>query len=461
MTKSQTILFITPNFPPVVSAGVHRTVRFVRYLPEYGWQPVVLAFDPGTTSDTASALDIPADLAVHRVARKGQAPRPASQPKGTRSAAAASSELVRKPNGVLRTLKDVARNTLDLLTETPDKHVDWNAPALSEARRMVDQYQPQAIYTSGPPHSVHLIGRKLKLQTGLPWIADFRDPWARRPWGDKPANPWGQRLYPWYERRCISAADCVILNTERMAADFRSHYPNLPSEKFLCIPNACDPALADRIDGLLSGSQPLASDGTITLCHAGSLYRQRDPRPLIEALTEAPSVRFEQTGSCAEQFDVAGFAARHGVSERVQVSPPVPHAEILERMAAADVQVLLQPGTDLQIPGKLFEMILFRKPILALCDEGETADLVRKYRLGVVASPTDPAAIAAAIKELSAPGADNADQPGWDQARDDFDARKLTGTLAEIIDGVTAGRQARNTQTMTTPLTDTSVEQVC
>ncbi|MEW4527083.1 glycosyltransferase family 4 protein [Maioricimonas sp. JC845] len=460
MTVHNTTLFITPNFPPVVSAGVHRTVRFVRYLPEYGWQPVVLALDPGVETDSASAVDLPPDLAVHRVARKGQQAQQSGN-SSPRKPPAPGSESAPKPGGPVRVLKDLARNTRDLLTETPDKHVDWVAPALSEARRMVAQYQPQVIYTSGPPHSVHLIGRKLKRQTGLPWIADFRDPWARRPWGDKPANPWGQQLYPWYERRCIAAADRVILNTERMATDFRNHYTNLPGEKFRCVPNACDPALAELVDALLSKQPPRDPADQTTICHAGSLYRQRDPRPLIEALASVPGVRFEQTGNCAEQFDVPGFSSRQGVDDRVSINPPVPHAEILERMAAADIQLLLQPGTDLQIPGKLFELILFRKPILALCDEGETADLVRKYRLGVVASPSDPDEIEAAISQLTDHRQELMNHSGWIAARNDFDARQLTGTLASLLDDVAAGRQPRNPQTATTHSTDTSVEQVC
>ncbi|MEO1995969.1 MAG: glycosyltransferase [Planctomycetaceae bacterium] len=173
------------------------------------------------------------------------------------------------------------------------------------------------------------------------------------------------------------------------------------------------------------------------ICHPGSLYRKRDPRSLVEAIAllgnEGHDISFEQIGNCSPAFDLPSFARRLGVSDRVKVHAPVPHHEILRRMIECDVLLLLQPGTRTQVPGKLFEMVLTGKPILALTEEGATADLVQGYRLGAVARSDDPAGIAEAIKQC-AQLVGSSDKSRRTAALEDFDGRTLTGRLAGVFD---------------------------
>jgi glycosyltransferase involved in cell wall biosynthesis len=425
------VLMVAKGFPPSNSAGVHRTARFARMLPEFGWQPVVL-----TVSDDSENGETVADwVKTLRVQRTASWRKRASVPSEAAGETTTPAVIPAKTsaNGLVRGLKSLLRNLRDLATATPDADIAWVLPSLTMARRLAREEQFDVVYTSGPPHSTHLVGLYLKRRLGLAWVADFRDPWARRPWGQKHTNPWGQRFLGWFERNCVSAADRVILNTPRMADEFRRHHARLPSEKFVAIPNGCDPDLAVRVAHLLAENSPRVP-GTIHLCHPGSLYRRRDPRPIIDALAilhrQGLPASFEQVGSCDSSFAIEEYVRDRGLTDWVTVVPPVPHDEALRRMARADVLLLVQPGTDLQVPGKLFEMLLFRKPIVALAEAGATADIIDTYRLGVVVSGHDAEAIARGIQAV----VQQPPQAEWDRACADFDGRQLTGELGCLLD---------------------------
>lgn len=448
-STARKVLIVAPYFPPVIGAGVYRTFRFVNYLPEFGWQPLVLSVDPGKTSDPSLMGKLDPHLFVRRV------PQPnAGDYRSTTAPEQGSDEKKSAPNspsGIRGFVKStlpyrLLRNGWQFWSQTPDKHVAWNAPAIVAAEEIVRTERPDAVFTSGPPHSVHLIGQQLKTRYGLPWVADFRDPWARRPWGGKAENPWGQLFYPRYERRCVTLADRVILNTPGMEQDFVSHHADLPRERFACIPNGCDPELAEVVDGLLKNVPSRQPGQVVRICHPGALYRERDPRPLMQAVgslaAQGHPVRFEQIGPHDPQFQLESFIRERGLDACVSVRGAVPHEQILGEMAAVDILVLLQPRTPIQVPGKLFEMILFGKPILALCHEGNTAELIREFALGEVADPDSADAIAKALLGLLS--RDSTTQPKLEStrgtARKTFDARELTHALARQLTTVAAKR---------------------
>jgi glycosyltransferase involved in cell wall biosynthesis len=445
--QTHRVLVIAAAYPPSNSAGVHRTVRFVRYLPEFGWTPVVLTMeDPegitaGETDAKAASLE---HVAVHRTGRRRPEKNGSSGDNGGH--APSLKDTSSGKSRFTRPLRSAAANLKDLLLETPDRNVSWASASIRTALQLVQRLHPAAIYTTGPPHSTHLIGLRLKRRTGLPWIADFRDPWARKPWGFKDRNPWGQRLLGWYERRCVSAADRVILNTDHMTSEFRAHYRDVPADRFITVTNGWDPAVAELVhqaqETRAEGANRNGEADVIRLCHAGSLYRQRNPRPIIDALAilhrRGLRVRFEQIGSCDQSFQLSRYVREKGLEDWVSIEPPVSHEVALRRMAAADILTLVQPGTDLQVPGKLFEMLLYRKPIVALADAGATADIIQAYGLGAVASGDDPEMIACAIERAASVAGEIANSDGWSRALKDFDGRELTRALAGELDAAAA-----------------------
>jgi glycosyltransferase involved in cell wall biosynthesis len=240
----------------------------------------------------------------------------------------------------------------------------------------------------------------------------------------------------------VTRASGVILNTSRMRDEFRSYYARLPAERFQAINNGYDPDLAVQVESLRQQIVPATAEPrTFVLCHPGHVYGHRDLRPLVRAVAELRAggldVRIEQIGEVVHESQRRELMSDPGTAEFFTILPRVPHAELMRRMAAVDVLVILQPGTDIQIPSKLFEMLLMKKPILALADSGETADIVNNYSLGCVADPRDATAIADCLRRLL-----NSSQPwparsGWEEATRSFDGRVLTSQLADFFNRTT------------------------
>jgi glycosyltransferase involved in cell wall biosynthesis len=464
------VLLISYPFPPAASAGVLRTVRFVRYLREFGWEPMVLTVTPEPGSHPADgSLDgyLPSELTVHRTRlwnpeeslgallrqmRRLVAPSKTS-PSGSanglgREAGAASGmeaghgssqgDLAAARGGV----RAYAESLRQIMFQTPDSKIWWAMPTLPQAVRLVKQWKPDVILATAPPHSSLLLATMLGRWTRTPFVLDFRDPWSRSPWTHSRQTV-AQRVAPRLERACIRRADAVLLNTERTTEEFRKFYGEPLASRFMTLPNGFDPALLDELP-----PTPLRQDANapLRLLHPGAIYGKRDLRPLLEAIRrfarQGGQVNFEQVGIIRQSYDVSAYLAASELEEHVTLSGVLSHEGTLARMAEADVLVVIQPGTPLQVPGKLYEMLMFGKPILALAGEGETADLVRRYDLGVVADPECAESIEAAIRKLLGDRGPKEFVGRQQEARKHFDGRNLTGRLASILDDV-ASRHRR------------------
>lgn len=448
----QSVLWLSYPFPPAVSAGVFRSVRFVKYLPEFGWKPLVFTVTPDERFPTDDSLSnyLPADLVIEscpiwrpgewkqRLFGKTQKNGCASRPKsptadeGTHPTQAA---VATRPEQRSR-YQELRRRLL----ATPDEKIWWARPAYYKALKLIRQHRPKVIFSTAPPHSSHLLGLWLKRKTGLPLVLDFRDPWTRSPWGGT-KNAYLDEVNCRLERECVEGADAVILNTERTRDEFAGFYGPAQAAKFHTIYNGYDPSLREEIEKLTPAAALTARgpSTTLRLCHVGTIYGRREIRPLLEALSRlvvaGGNIAFEQVGIVKVDYDLPTYLKQHGLESNVCVIPPVTHSEALERMAGADVLLLLQPDGQLQVPGKLFEMIMFRKPILALTGEGATRDLVSKYRLGPIADPHDVSEMIGVLTSLASGGVgENAD---WEGALAEFNGRNQTGALAKLFAGIT------------------------
>ena len=215
-----------------------------------------------------------------------------------------------------------------------------------------------------------------------------------------------------YERDCVTNADAVVLNTYRSLEQFRAVYQDQPPEKFLTITNGYDPELATAREPpsgqprapCTHGRQPPGTP--IRLCHPGELYGRCDPRTILMAVKALRSrgiaVELEQIGWVEPSFHLEDFIRQNNLEEHVILRGSVPHATAMKRMDDADLLLVIQPDAALMVPGKLYEMLLFRKPIVAITGEGETADIVRKFELGAIGDPQNEACIAQAIQEAAA-----------------------------------------------------------
>ncbi|MEX2186740.1 MAG: glycosyltransferase [Pirellulales bacterium] len=439
---------MTFAYPPSSAVGAFRAARFAKFLPDFGWTPFVVTAESemSTVERDDSRMDWTDRSATVVRTRPWALPRAwkrrllategLSSPTETPAVGVAKNTAERPTfrGGCRATARRLARAVASPFC-IPDKHVWWAVPALTAMRRIVRESRPRVLLSSSPPHSSHLIALALKAWTGIPVVIDLRDPWNHR-WGASENGRLKQSILDRLERLCFARADRIILNTPELLAEVQERVPPQWREKFAVIPNGYDPQVRESIEALVQAADARPLDAPLRLCHAGSVYGRRDIRPLIEAVAllnrQGRRVEFEQVGYLANPADVAACVAKNDAGQFVRLLGRRPHDEALRRLTEADVLIVVRQNTALQAPAKLYELMLFGKPILALDDEGATTRLVRDYQLGVVADPVDPAAIAAGIvqaeKQISATPSE-----GRAAALRDFDAREQTRQLANVL----------------------------
>lgn len=390
------VLVIVYDFPPLGGGGIVRVLKLVKYLPSFGWRPIVLtvqdAYYPSALLDTSLLEEIPEKVPVYRtpcLRPRKSTPSPnaknaslnVSEPAASRSARA----------------KQWLRQTFFV---KHDSRVLWYPYAIPALRRIAALHSIDLIFTSSPPHNVHLLGALARRYLGKPWVVDFRDAWVDDP-TFRARLGIRRAVDRRFERRVIRRADFVVSATPTIDNWFRARYGPAYVAKSIVLLNGYDPAdfpPARRTDGCEQ-----KRDGLVIL-HAGSLGGSRTVRPLLEAyqsLVEGGeltpgAMRIELLGLLAPDEQQAAQRIR-GVTLRGHLS----HAEAIERMCRADVLLVVNSvQTPYALTGKIFEYIAAQRPVLALTPPGPLAQLIDDESLGIAVPCNDVAAIRAALSRL-------------------------------------------------------------
>jgi len=456
LTKS--LLCVLSYFPPDATTGTHRSRAVARYLPLHGWRPVVVCpeLDAQASTDLTLLNHLPADMVIYRTPAPNVLSWSAKQrdrlkrllgrqPTVNQSASTQSSHSAngRSTGGWM----DWASWWL----QVPDMMIGWLPYGLSAARQAVRCHQCRAIYSSAPQWTTHLIALLVSRRTGLPWVADFRDPWRSNPLRKIPHKAL-DRYDAWLERKVVQQAHWVVCNTGPMRDDFVKRFPHFAS-KFVTVHNGFDPED-------FAGLKPQRSAGPEkqVLTHAGYFYGKRRPQPIFQALRLLRDRAAGAKNICLQlvghpDYDgrnLNAIAADHGVSDMVLVRGEVRHRDALELMSGSDVQVLVGfngTGADLQVPAKLFEYLGVGKPVLALAPrQSAIAEVMAAIGpLGELCDPDDPHQIADGILAMAARRpSDTAGLGGNGAGRGQsplahFHRREQVGRLVRLLDGTGYG----------------------
>lgn len=422
-------LLILTEFPPKITPGVHRSLRFCRHLREFGWNPIVLTTGDPSHNTPELMASLPDSIVLDRFPEG-----PPSGNKATSTNAISPSSPSKEPSttGILSRIKSSLRPIVRLIRETPDKHYAWAKKAAIQGAKLALEHHAQVVFSSGPPHSTHLAALAVSKQTKIPLIVDFRDPWGRKPWRNHD-NPLRDYVLPWYESKVLRHASQVILNTDTCLEDFRKHYPN-QLKKFSCIPNGLDSHLFEQVDALQKS--PGLSAHPVFI-HPGNLYGHRDPVPMIKAIAklkdQGVEVQFRQIGSIDPHYKADELVKDLGLQALVSIEPPMPHQQVLQAMRDSDALVIIQPDAPFMVPAKVFEMMAFDQPILSVSDSPCTESIVESSG-GACAASRDVDAIAAAIKKVLGMLGSPHLKALRTQARQTYDAKTLTSQLANRFD---------------------------
>lgn len=339
------VLMIAYHFPPLAgSSGIQRTLRFVQQLPNHGWQPVVLTATPRAYERVSNDLmaEIPADTVVRR---------------------AFALDTARHLSVSGRYVGAWAR---------PDRWASWRFDAVRQGMALIRRYSPDAIWSTFPIATAHQIGAALHQRSGLPWIADFRDPMAQ---ADYPSDPLTWQSYQRIEAHAAQTATWCCFTTPGATRIYRERYPHA-AERIQLVENGYDSDSFEVAERQITGCPPLNA-GCVTLLHSGLIYPiERDPTQLFSALAHmrqtdpATAAKLRLRFRAAVHNDLLlNMARQFGVSDLVEVLPPVPYTEALQEMLRADVLMILQASNcNEQIPAKLYEYLRAGRPIACLSD---------------------------------------------------------------------------------------------
>ena len=390
------VLIITYYWPPSGGSGVQRWLKFAKYLPEAGWEPVI--FTPENPDfdlkDETLLKEISPNLEVIRFPIWEPYQLFAKVKKQGKSHPGRMLEQQKK--GFLE--KVVIWLRANLLV--PDPRVFWVKPSVQFLNQLLQEGQFQAIITTGPPHSLHLIGQKLKQKHGIPWLADFRDPWSQWEFLDTlPMLSFIRRRHEALEQKVLQEADVVVT----ISPTFQRDLERLSGRKIDLITNGYDPADIPQD----FAPRPKAAN-QLHLVYTGIIDAIRNPLPLMQALKAEFEIGGEEVswtfvGKVSEQVQQQ-VEADSWLQAHIHFAGYVPHHQVFEFYAHTDALVLILTDTKNakgNIPGKLFEYLATGLPVLALGDpQGDSATLLSQAGAGAVLSHGDQLAMRQALRVL-------------------------------------------------------------
>jgi glycosyltransferase involved in cell wall biosynthesis len=364
------------HYPPLhASSGIQRTLKFSNYLPEHGYDPMVLTISPRAYASLnyGQMAEIPAGMIVERAFGLDT-----SRHLGIRG----------------RFLRCMAQ---------PDRWISWWPAAVWRGMALIRQHKPAAILSTFPIATAHLIGLTLHRLSGLPWIADFRDSMTEPGY---PRDPFTWRLYRRIESATVHRCTRAIFTTEGARQMYAERYPEIPANRWCVVENGFDEENFRDAEAHFTPAPP-ARPGQITLLHSGILYPQeRDPRPFFAALRT-----LKQRGEIAgETLNVVlratcddplyqAMIAEYGIEDIITLAPPVSYRDALREMLSVDGLLVFQAAScNHQIPAKIYEYFRAGRPILALTDPaGNTADTLRAAGIDSIADLASEQDIASAL----------------------------------------------------------------
>lgn len=395
-------VFITSfHFPPNAPPAASRIGKLAKYLVSRGHDVRVLAarqdlgvsvYEPEipeehvTFTDWADVAGFP-DQVIEKVAKLK--PRPAvngtsapEQPKQTVNGSA------KKNDGLSHQMLRFARKTYNSAFCVPDSKIGWLNQAVAAGKEILSEWQPDIVYATAPPPTTFLVAKKIAKMAGVPWIAEMRDLWIDNPYEDR--TKVRRVLERPLEASVLNNADAFVTVSpiwkqelaERFSKETRLVYNGFEEAEYPLVEDTVAPQ-----------SDPLK------LIYAGSIYPgRREPSAILEAMAllkhRVQDVEFTLAGQW--MGDVESEAERLGVAESVRLLGVVSHKDVIDLQYKSDIQVLLQwnsPEDVATVPGKIFEYIAARRPILATgYRHSVTAEIIRRFNLGLLSN--DPAEIA-------------------------------------------------------------------
>lgn len=427
------VLIISYYWPPSGGAGVQRWVKFTKYLRDFGWEPIIYTPEnPEFPSiDHSFEKDIPADVRV--IKKKIWEPyniyRIATGKKNEKINAGFISE--NKKQGFKDKLSIWIRGNFLI----PDPRRFWIRPSVKFLHQYLQQHPVDAIITTGPPHSMHMIGLGLKQKNNnLKWIADFRDPWTNIDfYKELNLSFISDKIHHYYEQKVVHSVDAMLVVSKGMEQEFKEMNP-----RFLqVIQNGYDDADTDNLECTL--------DAKFTISHIGTLNAARNPKTLWKALSALTQEDDKFKNDLVIQligkvdFSVIEDIQYFGLTDNLIKIDYIPHQQAIEKQKSSQLLLLLinNSGNAAGIlTGKFFEYLAAKRPILGFGPSGgDAAEVLNETGAGVMIDFDDVENSKVRIASFYQQYQNNSlriDSKSIEQ----YSRKSLTGELAKVLNNL-------------------------
>lgn len=392
------VLIITYYWPPSGGAGVQRWLKFAKYLPEFGWEPIILTVDPKHASyaqyDESLQQEVDPDLKVYRTK--------SYEFYSIYKKISGSKEI---PYGGFANEKELSlKGKISRFARgnffIPDPRKGWNREAYKKAKEIILSLNIETVVTTSPPHSTQLIGLKLKKKLNIKWIADFRDPWTNIYYYSSLYHTIIAKNIDFkLEQKVLNNADQIITVSKDIARSLSKRIVRSKIDKIQVIPNGYD--TADFI-GITSRKEE-----KFTITYTGTMSEVYDLSGFIDALSmlstaQKKNIKLRFVG---KPFTPTVINIKEKIPE-IEIDLPgyVKHAESIRYLMQSDLQLLVIPNVKDNkgiVTGKFYEYLASQKPILAIGPKnGDLSELIEETESGLLAEYNDSENIMGWINEL-------------------------------------------------------------
>jgi galactitol-specific phosphotransferase system IIB component len=376
--KPQKLLIITYYWPPAGGPGVQRWLKFVKYLPDFGVQPIVYIPEnptyPIVDKNLVNEVSDKAIVIKHKIFEPYQLASFFSKNKTKKI----SSGII--PNQKKQSFLDKVFLWIRGNLFIPDARVFWVKPSVKFLEKYIVENNIDTIVTSGPPHSLHLIGLELKKKMDIKWFADFRDPWTTIGYHKSlRLSNYATKKHKELEYQVLNSADSIIVTSNSTRAEFKS----ITAKPVTVITNGYDTEKVEK----------QALDAKFSLAHIGSFLSERNPKILweclVELLHEIPDFKtyLEVKLIGAVSQEVLETISHFGLNSYLNNLGYVSHSEAIAHQKKSQVLLLIEINSEETksiIPGKLFEYMVSGRPIIGIGPNGsDFAEIITNTNTGV------------------------------------------------------------------------------